>query len=331
MSKIKPMRIVGWLGKLLLAAGVLLLAFVAFQLWGTGLHEAKAQEDLNKQFTDLLANQGTTTTPPTTAAGSGGPTTTTPAKPVKAVQLATEVGQPIGRMQIPKLHVDKIIVQGVPLEELDRAPGHYPQTPFPGQAGNASIAGHRTTYGAPFFNIDKLRPGDEIFITTLQGKFRYKMIWSKIVQPEAMWVLDTDPDHPNTLTLTACHPRLDLTQRYIVRAVLEGKPAPTSPAQSTSMKKYAASTSGLADGVTKASHPEAWPRMLMWAAACAAIWLAAWWTSRRWRGREHHGAHARQSRRIMATVVPYVIGVPLFAVALFFAFENLSNIVPAGL
>jgi sortase A len=316
------MRIVGYVGRALLATGVLILAFVAYQLWGTGLHEAQAQNELSDQFEAMLAGES----PTTTSSDPSGPGSTLPVEVAPTKDLAVAVGDPIGRLDIPKLHVDKIVVQGVPLIELDRAPGHYPQTPFPGQAGNSAIAGHRTTYGAPFYNIDKLKPGDEIHIKTLQGSFTYKMIWSKIVKPDAMWVLDTDPDHPNTLTLTACHPRLDLTERYIVRAVLVGNPAPRLPGQDAAMKNYAAHSDALADGVTAASHPGAWPQLLLWAAICAAIWLVVWWASRRWRRIEH-----RQPPRWIRAVVPYVVGVPVFGVALFFAFENLSNIVPAGL
>ena len=322
------MRIIGSIGRILLAVGVLVLGFVSYQLWGTGLHEQSAQKDLNKQFDQMLAT-GTTTpnsAPTTSTDASNKPTTTTPPKVGATMPLATEIGQPIGRLEIPKIDVNKIVVQGVPLEELDRAPGHYPQTPFPGQAGNASIAGHRTTYGAPFWNIDKLKPGDPIIITTLQGKFTYKVIWTKIVQPDAVWVLETDPDHPNTLTLTACHPRTNLTQRYIVRAVLVGNPVPRLPGQDKAMRTYAAHTNGLADGTTAASHPGAWPQVILWGLICAVIWLITWFLSRRWR---------RSSRRVpprwVRTVVPYVIGVPIFCIALFFAFENLGNLLPAGL
>lgn len=324
MSTSSPLRVVGWFGRVLLATGVLVLAFVAFQLWGTGLHEAQAQNDLTAQFDALLAARSSTAQSPSTTIPER-PRSTLPPRPAPAADLAPQIGDPIGRLQIPKLQLDKIVVQGVPLVELDRAPGHYPQTPFPGQAGNAAIAGHRTTYGAPFANIANLRPGDLIHIETLQGHFTYKMIWSKIVQPDAMWVLDTDPDHPNTLTLTACHPRYDLTQRYIVRAVLVGNPAPRLPGQDAAMKHYSSTSSALADGTTAASHPGAWPQLIMWAAICAAVWLLAWAASRRWR-RSGHSTPPRWLR----TALPYVVGVPLFCGALFFAFENLSNLLPAG-
>lgn len=332
MSAVKPMRVVGWFGRILLTAGILTLAFVAYQLWGTGLNEAQAQGDLASQFDALLASEKPS--PSTTVTGNPapsttlvpGPTTTIPPKLAKSVALATEVGQPIGRIIIPKIHVDKVFVQGVPLEQLNRAPGHYPQTPFPGQAGNAAIAGHRTTYGAPFANVNMLKPGDLIHVETLQGRFTYAVQWTKITKPDAMWVLDTAKDHPNTLTLTACHPRYDLSERYIVRAVLQGEPAPRLPGQDEVMKNFAKHSNSLADGVAAAPHPEAWRPMAITGAICAAIWLAAWWASRRWRH-----AELRTPPRWVRTVVPYVFGVPLFAGALFIFFENLAKVLPAGL
>ncbi len=320
------MRIVGYIGRFLLSAGVLLLAFVAYQLWGTGLHEARAQDELTDQFDAMLAGE-------IPEIGEDDPDEPLPATPVDSVQLTNEIGAPIGRLEIPKLRVKKIVVQGVPLEQLDRAPGHYPQTPFPGQAGNASIAGHRSTYGAPFYNIDKLKPGDEIHIETLQGRFTYAVEWSKITKPDAMWVLDdeyADEDDvttlKNTLTLTACHPRMDLTERYIVRAVLQGEPAPRVPGQDEVMESHAASSDSLADGITAASHPEAWPPTILYGLLGAAVWVVTWWASRRWRR-----AGRTAPPRWVRTVVPYVVGVPVFAGVLFLFFENLSRILPAGI
>ena len=76
---------------------------------------------------------------------------------------------------IPAIGVDKIVVEGVSLADLKKGPGHYPETPLPGQEGNAAIAGHRTTYGAPFNRLDELEPGDEITVTTVQGEFTYEV------------------------------------------------------------------------------------------------------------------------------------------------------------
>ena len=85
-------------------------------------------------------------------------------------------GQPIARITIPSIDVDAIVVAGVGKEVLRKGPGHYGSTPLPGQPGNAGIAGHRTTYGAPFGRINELKVGDEILVETMQGKFTYEVI-----------------------------------------------------------------------------------------------------------------------------------------------------------
>jgi sortase A len=319
------MRIVGSLGRALMTAGVLVLLFVVFQLWGTGLHEAKAQNQLASELDAKLAAASTTSEPPeTTSSAPAGPTTTIPPKVVRKADIAPQIGEPVGRIEIPKIHVNKIVVQGDSLEQLDRAPGHYPRTPFPGQAGNSAIAGHRTTYGAPFSNVDKLKPGDKIIITTIQGRFTYAVQKVFIVLPQDVWVLKTAKDHPNTLTLTACHPKLDLSHRIVVRAVLQGTPVPHLPGQDAAMRTY--HSDSLADGVTAASHRGAWVPMILWGLVCVGIWVVAWLASRTWRRRDVH-----VPPRWLRATLPYVVGLPLFLGALFFCFENLSQLLPAGL
>lgn len=319
------MRIVGYVGRVLMTAGVLVLLFVAFQLWGTGLHEAKAQNQLAGELDAKLTVTTTTRAPrSTTSAAPGAPTTTVAPKVAAKADIAPKIGEPVGGIEIPDIHVNKIVVQGDSLEQLDRAPGHYPQTPFPGQAGNSSIAGHRTTYGAPFSNVDKLKPGDKIIITTIQGRFTYAVQRVFIVLPDAVWVLNTAKDHPNTLTLTACHPKLDLSHRIVVRAVLQGTPVPHLPGQDAAVRHYR--TDSLADGVTAASHRGAWFPMILWGLVCVTIWVLTWLASRTWRRRELH-----IPPRWLRAVVPYVVGMPVFLLALFFCFENLSQLLPAGL
>ena len=129
-------------------------------------------------------------------------------------------GQPIGKIEIDKIGLSAFVVEGVGDGDLHNGPGHYPATPLPGQKGNAAIAGHRTTYGAPFANIDELVPGDTIKVTTLQGTFTYAVIPQDdgsghlIVNPNQTEVLDDVGD--NRLTLTACHPKYSASQRIVV-------------------------------------------------------------------------------------------------------------------
>ena len=122
---------------------------------------------------------------------------------------------------------------------------------MPGNPGNAAIAGHRTTYGAPFHNIDQLAPGDEIIVTTLQGEFRYEVLpqptdevddsgepvmrGNFIVAPSQVEVLDDFGD--NRLTLTACHPKYSARQRIVVVAQLVEEPAPAPPPTSRRIRR----------------------------------------------------------------------------------------------
>jgi sortase A len=142
-------------------------------------------------------------------------------------------GKPVAQIFAPDIDLDWTVVAGVTSDALTKGPGHYTSTPMPGQPGNASIAGHRTTWGAPFNRIDELDPGDEITVRTVQGTFVYRVVEQDnglgyfIVTPDRVDVLDQDfTEHPNRLTLTACHPKFSAAQRIIVVAELVGEPAP---------------------------------------------------------------------------------------------------------
>lgn len=254
-------RVLSAVGRTCIGSGLLLLLFVAYQLWGTGLHEARAQDDLDRQFRDRLAAAtadvsktastvvdkdapGATTTsaaPTTTVAPpstSTVPTSTTEPgnRPDRVAPVAVEEGQALARIRIPAIGVDKLVVSGVSVEDLRKGPGHYRSTPQPGYAGNTAIAGHRTTYGAPFGDIDKLVPGDDIEITTVHGTWHYLVMGAPddptsghfIVAPEDTWVLKDFGD--NRLTLSACHPKFSASQRIIVTArLVEAPDAPPLP------------------------------------------------------------------------------------------------------
>ena len=140
---------------------------------------------------------------------------------------APDDGNPVGLMRIAKIGLDKVIVQGTSTNDLRQGPGHYPGTPLPGEVGNAAIAGHRTTYGAPFYNLDELVPGDPIVITTVQGTFTYSVTGTVIVSPNDTSVVDntTFPE----LTLTTCNPRFSASQRLVVHARSTTAPRPPRP------------------------------------------------------------------------------------------------------
>ena len=134
-------------------------------------------------------------------------------------------GSPLTRMIIPKLGVDTIVVQGLSLKALNTGAGHYPMTPLPGEQGNVGIAGHRTMYGKPFHDIDKLTQGDEVVLTTPFARHTYQMIGgfdghpNPWVVPENSWDV-VDPTSEAVLTMTACHPKGSSRQRIVARAKL---------------------------------------------------------------------------------------------------------------
>ena len=128
-----------------------------------------------------------------------------------------ETGDSLTRIKIPAINLDTVVVEGITPSALRAGAGHYPQTPLPCENGNVSIAGHRTTYGRPFGNLDMLKPGDTIELTTPIGGCVYqvsKAPWA--VAPTDMSVID--PTGERSLTLTTCHPKGSAAQRLIVRA-----------------------------------------------------------------------------------------------------------------
>ena len=128
-----------------------------------------------------------------------------------------ETGDSLTRIKIPALGLDTVVVEGITPSALRAGAGHYPQTPLPCEGGNVSIAGHRTTYGRPFGNVDQLKPGDTIELTTPIGGCVYQVAkdpW--VVPPTEMSVLD--PTAERSLTLTTCHPKGSAAQRLIIRA-----------------------------------------------------------------------------------------------------------------
>jgi sortase A len=135
-------------------------------------------------------------------------------------------GQALTKIKIPKLDVDTIVVEGTSNSALKAGAGHYPQTPLPCDAGNVSIAGHRTTYGKPFANVDRLKKGDVIVLETPIGACTYEVDRDPfIVAPTDFSVIANDPAK-KSLTLTTCHPRGSAAKRLIVTATFKGDQQP---------------------------------------------------------------------------------------------------------
>jgi sortase A len=137
----------------------------------------------------------------------------------REARRTVQSGDPIGRIAIPRIGADFVVVQGTDTASLRKGPGHYPSTTFPGLSGTVAIAGHRTTYLAPFRRVDDLRHGDRIVLTMPYGRFTYRVQRTQIVDPTALWV--TRDRGYQRLVLSACHPLYSAAQRIIVFARLE--------------------------------------------------------------------------------------------------------------
>ncbi|MCC6495659.1 MAG: class E sortase [Propionibacteriaceae bacterium] len=202
------MRIVrglaGLLGELLVTIGVVLVLFVGWQLWWTDVvADADAGQvvtTLQQDFTD----------------------------PAWVQPKQVELGEAFAIVRIPRFgaRFARPLYEGTTREVLMRGVGHYADTAGPGEVGNFAMAGHRTTYGKPFNQIDKLTDGDVVLVETAKSYFVYRVTGHQVVQPSQVSVLLPVPDRPEAeateavLTLTSCHPEFSARERYVVHAEL---------------------------------------------------------------------------------------------------------------
>jgi sortase A len=136
----------------------------------------------------------------------------------RGLRRRVDAGDALGRLSLPRLGLDHVAVDGTRAADLRRGPGFYEGNPLPGTGGTVAIAGHRTTYGAPFRRLDEVRRGDRLVVTMPYGRFSYRVERTRIVGPDATWVVRRT-DHER-LVLTACHPLYSAAQRIVVFARL---------------------------------------------------------------------------------------------------------------
>ncbi len=187
------------LGELCITAGLILMLFVTYELWGTGQYTRAQQDRLGRELLDTW----------------------------KAPKVTTEkvrLGRGLAMIRIPRFGdgYHYVIIEGVDPADLRKGPGHYPGSAMPGGIGNFVVSGHRTTYSAPFNRLGELRAGDKILIDTRDRQFTYRVTGREIVKPSAVEVTAPVPHHPKKrptekrITLTTCHPKYSAAERMII-------------------------------------------------------------------------------------------------------------------
>jgi sortase A len=222
-------------GELLLTAGVVLLLFVAWQLWWTNLDADARQREVVKDFARGLSGPSDAEPSEAETAADAGGAAAGPA----AGAAEPETGATIGVVYVPRFGAEytRPVVQGTTPAVLDSLGlGHYEGTAMPGAAGNFAVAGHRQTHGAVLDHIDTLVPGDRIYVQTREGYYVYRFRNSEIVLPSGTDVLLPVPRQPSAtpqesyLTMTSCNPRFGSQERFIAYSVLERwQPAAAGP------------------------------------------------------------------------------------------------------
>jgi sortase A len=222
-------------GELLITAGIVLLLFVAWQLWWTNVASDAKQSEVIKDFARELG--GPVTPAPVPSPSASTPGTTDYGKP--AVATAPGHGGTIGIMYIPRFgeNYTRPIVEGTTADVLDTLGlGHYGNTSMPGAVGNFAVAGHRQTHGAVLDNIHTLVPGDKIYVQTRDGYYVYVFRNNRIVMPTDADVLQPVPSRPGVrptesfLTMTSCNPRFGSQERIIAYSLLDHwQPASAGP------------------------------------------------------------------------------------------------------
>ncbi len=189
-------RILRIAGIILILAAVAVGGYVWWTLWGTGFATRAAQNDLRPAFEERIASRPAAEAPPRTV---------------------NVPGSAVAVLRIPQIELDYVVVEGTDTESLKKGPGHYSGTSYPWEeTGRVGIAGHRTTYGAPFWSLDELRPGSRIVLATEFGIFNYRVTRTAIINPSEDSILD--PTKAPTLVLTTCNPRFSAAERLVVFA-----------------------------------------------------------------------------------------------------------------
>jgi sortase A len=280
-------------GRTFIALGILVLLFAGYQNWITDTTQHRSQTALQQEVTKVITGK-----PVTSVVGTNTPLPTS---------KDPGVGHWLGVISIPTISLSQVIVDGTDKSQLQLGPGHYLGTAMPGEVGNVAIAGHRTTWGRPFRNLDKLHKGDQIFITTPRAAIMYRVVWIKVVSPSDTGVVA--PTTTPSLTLTTCNPPYSAASRLIVRAELAavGKIHTDIPTWTVTERQ----SSSLLKGQ---GHNHEWP-VLLYGLLLALILIVG-------------ERHRRQTSRLGLTIVAtLILAVPVTLLW----FNAIAHVLPAGI
>ena len=201
----RPQHLLRWLGIACLLGAAYFGGYVAWLLWGTGIQTQQAQDQLRPTTQHWAAHPE--------------PVPTTPGSGSRILP-----GDAYADILIPSIGLDMIVVQGTDYESLKKGPGHYLDTADPWDGtGRVGMAGHRTTYLHPFFDLDQVQDGDTISLLTQYGRYDYVVTANFVLPEETAGKVLTKTSDP-TLVLTTCNPKYASSQRLIVTADLVGSP-----------------------------------------------------------------------------------------------------------
>jgi sortase A len=313
--------------------GLFLLLFCLYQVWGTGLQEARSQDALKDAF--IAARAAGRTEKPALAAA---PPTSPP--PVANTQLGTTLplqdrqrqlpNEAVAILRVPKIALDKAVVDGTSVEALRKGPGRYHGSAPPGSPGNFSVAGHRTTYGAPFRELDELVVGDVIEVSTVAGDFTYAVSEPpRIVTPDAGEVLADFGD--TRLTLTTCHPEYRASQRLVVVATLIEEEVVGPPSGVPAASPTPAGASGGDADTAEVPFAETYDRDNELVADLGLDGSgSAWLSLGGWSVATAFVALALRQQAFKRCLLGYMLGAPVAVFVTLNLFESLNRLLPAG-
>ena len=270
-----------------LGAVVAVLAVVGFLVAETAagaVLQTRSQHMLANQFAETLAR----------AAGAAGAGDLSPL-PVDP----PTVGEAVAIIKIPTIGLEQVVVEGQDTASLQHGPGHVPGTSLPGQPGNAAVVGRRTTFGAPFRNLNQLSQGDDVTVTTVEGTATYK-VTSVGWRSKGMF----EPSKESTLTLVTSGPRLLAIQDLVARAQLVGQPLPPTPQNPRTYESPRSGETGM------------WAQVLVWFVVIAMVSAAAFFVAR---------------RRWVPNSVVWLLCTPVVLASLLLAVRALDTFLPATL